>query len=205
MGDEDPTWRPDQFGYGLFGCTMGIRFPIVKLLDYASQVAELETVQNPFAAVVLAHLKTQETRDDPAVRRTWKFRLIKSLYDLGLEGEQVRLLFKFLDWIMVLPEELEEALSVDLAEFEKETMMPYVSSIERIAREKGKAEGEIKGKADANVKTLLRLLAKRFQVALPEELEACIRSTSDLTKLDAWIDITLEASDLEDFRRMCGI
>ena len=53
------------------------------------------------------------------------------------------MLFKFLDWMMVLPEELEEALSLDLAEFERERMMPYVSSIERIAREKGKAEGKI--------------------------------------------------------------
>ncbi len=197
IGDEDPEWRPDQFGYGLFGCAMGIRFPIAKLLDYASRVAELETVQNSFAAVVLAHLKTQETRDNPASRRTWKFRLIKSLYDRGLGGEQVRLLFKFLDWIMVLPEELEEALSMDLAAFEKERTMPYVSSIERIALQKGKIE--------AKVETLLRLLTKRFKVALPEDVQAQIRSTSDPAKLDAWIDTSVEASDLEEFRRMCGI
>ncbi len=107
LGDEDPTWRPDQFGYGVFGCSVGIRFPIVKLLDYRSDVEQLETAQNPFASVVLAHLKTQDTRADPAGRRTWKLRLIKSLYDRGLAGAQVRLLFKFLDWTLVLPEELE--------------------------------------------------------------------------------------------------
>ena len=107
------------------------------------------------------------------------------------------MLFKFLDSIIVLPRELEKALSLDLSEFERERMMPYVSSIERIAREEGKTE--------ANVKTLLRLLTKRFQAALPGELEARIRSTADLDKLDAWIDASLEASDMEDFRRMCGI
>jgi hypothetical protein len=80
-------------------------------------------------------------------------------------------------------------------------MMPYVSSIERIAREKGKAEG----KAEAKVETLLRLLAARFRVALPAEVEARIRSTADLATLDAWFDTGLEASDLADFRRMCGI
>jgi len=167
------------------------------LLDYRSDMEQLETAQNPFASVVLAHLKTQETRADPAGRRTWKLRLIKSLYDRALDGGQIRLLFKFLDSIIVLPRELEKALSVDLAEFERERMMPYVSSIERIAREEGKTE--------ANVKTLLRLLSKRFQVALPAEVEARIRSTADLETLDAWIDSSLEASDLEDFRRMCGI
>ena len=109
MGDEEPAWRPDHFGYGRFGCMMGIRFPIVKLVDYASQAGELETAANPFAAAVLAHLKTRETRADPAARRAWKLRLIKSLYDRGLDGEQVRLLFKFLDVMLVLPRELERS------------------------------------------------------------------------------------------------
>jgi hypothetical protein len=184
-------------GYGRFGCTMGIRFPIVKLLDYASQAEQLETVPNPFAAAVLAHLKTRETRADPAGRRTWKLRLIKSLYDRGLDGEQVRLLFKFLDSMVVLPEELEKALSLDLAGFEKERKMPYVSSIERIAREKGKAE--------AKVETLLRVLTKRLGTPVPAELEERIRSTRDLGRLDAWIDAGLDAADLADFRRRAGI
>jgi hypothetical protein len=94
---------------------------------------------------------------------------------------------------------------VDLAAFEEERMMPYVSSIERIAREEGKAEGKIEGKAEAKVEILLRLLTRRFKTALPAELEVCIRSPADLTKLDAWIDTGLEASDMADFRRMCGI
>ena len=175
MGDEEPTWRPDHFGYGMFGCTMGIVFPIVKLVDYASQTEQLEAAANPFAAAVLAHLKTQETRVDPAARRAWKLRLIKGLYDRGLDGEQVRLLFKFLDVILVLPRELEKALSLDLAEFERERKMPYVSSIERIAREEGKAEGEVEGQAKAKVETLLGLLTKRFNAAIPAELETALK------------------------------
>jgi len=72
LGDEDPTWRPDHFGYGMFGCTMAIQFPVVKLVDYAPQSEGLESASNPFAGVVLAHLKTQETRYDPGTRRAWK-------------------------------------------------------------------------------------------------------------------------------------
>jgi len=70
LGDEEPTWRPGQFGYGMFGRAMGIKFPIVKLLEYRSDAEQLETALNPFAAVVLAHLKTLETQTDPAGRRT---------------------------------------------------------------------------------------------------------------------------------------
>jgi hypothetical protein len=36
-------------------------------------------------------------------------------------------------------------------------------------------------------------------------LEARIRSTGDLVRLDAWIDAGLEAADLADFRRRAGI
>jgi hypothetical protein len=24
LGDEEATWRPDRFGYSMFGCTMGL-------------------------------------------------------------------------------------------------------------------------------------------------------------------------------------
>jgi hypothetical protein len=40
---------------------------------------------------------------------------------------------------------------------------------------------------------------------VPAKLEAQIRSTSDLGRLDAWIDAGLEAADLADFRRMARI
>ena len=77
------SWRPDRFGYGRWGCEVGIRFPVVKLLDYAADVPGLEANPNPFAAVVLAHLKTRETRQDPEARCVWKIRLIKGLYERG--------------------------------------------------------------------------------------------------------------------------
>jgi hypothetical protein len=34
LGDTLPTWRPNHFGYQRWGCEVGIRFPIIKLLDY---------------------------------------------------------------------------------------------------------------------------------------------------------------------------
>lgn len=114
-------------------------------------------------------------------------------------------MFKFLDSMLVLPRELAKALSLELAEFEKERKMPYVSSIEQIAREEGKAEGKAEGKTEAKVETLLRLLTKRLGSPVPADLETHIRSTYDLTRLDAWIDAGLEAADLADFRRMAGI
>jgi len=34
LGDDRPAWRPDRFGYELWGTEVGIRFPTAKLLDY---------------------------------------------------------------------------------------------------------------------------------------------------------------------------
>jgi hypothetical protein len=49
-------WKPTHFGYQLFGCEVGIRFPTVKILDYADQAEALLTDPNPFALVTAAHL-----------------------------------------------------------------------------------------------------------------------------------------------------
>jgi hypothetical protein len=103
--------------------------------------------------------------------------------------------------MLELPRELEKEVSRELAEFEREQKMPYVTSIERIARE----EGKIEGLAEAKVDALLKFLTKRFQPALPPDMEASIRATDDLEKLDSWINSSLEANELEDFRRTCGI
>jgi hypothetical protein len=108
LADEQPGWRPDRFGYSLCGCTIGLEFPIVKLLDYGENLAVLEEHSNPFAPLVLAHLKTQETRQDAPARQGWKIRVIKSLYERGFTNEQIRQLFRLIDWMMDLPEELEQ-------------------------------------------------------------------------------------------------
>src|SRR4029077_3682091 len=68
LADDDPDWRPTEFRNELFGCEAGIRFPAVKLLDFAAQEAVLEASTNPFARVVLAHLKARQTHDDPLGR-----------------------------------------------------------------------------------------------------------------------------------------
>ena len=88
--DDQPDWRPDGFSYERFGCIMGIRFPSVKLLDYAGISHDLENSENQFAAVVLAHLKARETRRDMQARHAWKVRLVKGLYERGWSAAGAR-------------------------------------------------------------------------------------------------------------------
>jgi hypothetical protein len=205
LGDDRARWRPKQFHYGRWGCEVGIHFPVVKLLDYAARVPELQADPNPFAAVVLAHLKTQETHHDPEARRVWKLQLIKGLYERGLSKDDVRTLFGIIDWMMDLPEALEQQVWQDLLQLEEEKHMPYITSVERLALKKGKAEGHAEGKAEGRAEgkaeTLLQILERRFPGTGSVELADRVRSTRDLAQLERWVDLALQAGSFEDFRR----
>ena len=79
----------------------------MKLLDYRDRWDELEASQNPFAWVVMAHLKMQEKKGDDPSRKVWKMRLVRGLHESGYIKTDILNLFKFLDWLLSLPRQLE--------------------------------------------------------------------------------------------------
>jgi hypothetical protein len=97
-----------------------MEFPPVKLLDYAGREAELEDDRNPFAKLVLAHLKALATRRDPEDRRAWKFRLVRGLYERGFRAEDVRQLFRLIDWLMELPPAADNLFWEEVKTYEEE-------------------------------------------------------------------------------------
>jgi hypothetical protein len=133
LADERKNWRPAHLEYSLWGCQVSFDFPVVKLLDYKSLFPDLEQNPNPFSVVVMAHLQAQATRQNPEDRLNWKLRLAKGLYERGYDREDILELFRFLDWILVLPEDLENQFDEELSNFEEEREMPYVTSVERKA------------------------------------------------------------------------
>ncbi len=189
--DEDPNWRPERFDAGEWGSSLGIHFLTAKLIDYRAREAALERDRNPFAAVVLAQLKELETRRDPAARCGWKSRLIKGLYDRGLSADEVRELFRLLDWMLQLPEGLEEQFRQDMERFEEEQRMPYVTSIERLALKKGRAEGM--------VDTIAVVLEAKFGAA-GKRLVPRVRALGDVERLRALTRTLLSAASLDEVK-----
>lgn len=122
LADDQAYWQPESFEYEVFGCQLGLRFPIAKLLDWAGS-------NNPFAVVTLAHLATRATRDDASARYAAKWTLVQGLYRRGWSKQQVIDLFKVLDWMMRLPKELDAQLWQDIETLEKGANMPYVCSV----------------------------------------------------------------------------
>jgi hypothetical protein len=176
LADDDPGWRPRRYEYGRWGCRTGIEFRSVKMLDYAPHWQALEGDPNPFATVVLAHLKALETRQAPAERRAWKVRLVRGLYERGLAAEDVRQLFRFIDWVMDLPPALQGRFEEEIHRYEEETKMPFLTGFERRGLEKGLLAGievalEVKFGAEG-----LRLMPEITELQDHELLEAVLEA-----------------------------
>ncbi len=149
LGDDSKSWRPSSWQVDTLGCQLHFSYPTVKLQDFANQIEELKESTNPFATVIAAHLRAQSTSHEPDNRFRFKVELARSLYEKLWPAEQVRSLFRFIDWVMDLPSDFELQFRDALQQFEKEKNMPYVTSIERIAKGEGKAEEKLRGKLKA--------------------------------------------------------
>jgi hypothetical protein len=191
LADDDPTWRPDEFRQSLFGCETGIRFRPVKLLDFAAHEAMLEASTNPFAKVVLAHLKARQTHSDPAGRHAWKIRLVRGLYERGLGAKDVRELFRVIDWMMQLPPALDTMFWQELDKVQEEKRMPFITSVERVGIRKGMRMG---------IEAMLKVRFGEEGLKLMPE----IQEIHEQERLEAILKALETATDLDEVRRMCS-
>lgn len=169
LGDERKNWRPNQFKDELWGCEIKFKFPVIKLLDYKEKWAELEASENPFATVVMAHLKAKETSNNSPERLNNKLYLTRRLYERGYSREDIINLFRFIDWVMNLPEELEREFWQEVKQLQEEKRMPYMTSIERMARAKGLEEGKEQGIQEGMREGILAGIAICLRVKFGEE------------------------------------
>lgn len=142
----------------------------MKLLDYRERWSWLEEQDNPFATVVMAHLKTQETRKDPAERKRWKISLMRRLYERGYSKKDIIYLFKFIDWLMLLPAELEEEFLEEVETYKEGGQMTYVTSAERRGIKRGKEQGQWE-ELLASIEMMLDLKFGSEGLALMPEIE----------------------------------
>ncbi len=173
-----------------WGCRLIFEFPVVKLTDWRGREKELEASREPFALVVLAQLKVLAAKGKTDRKYAAKRHLIELLLEKGFSREYVKSLLKFIDWLIQLPPELEEKLSQEIKGAKGGKKMPYVTSWERIAQQRGLERGERK--------ILLRQLARKFgelSVDATRRIEQL--SISQLEKLaEALLEFT-QLSDLE--------
>jgi hypothetical protein len=190
------SWKPHNYVVNYPDTQLNFNFGIVKLLDWRDRTEELDSSDNLFAVVVLAHLKLIETKGRAQQRKAWKFRLTKMLYERGYERQQILDLYRFVDWLIILPEVLEREFWQELQTFEEDRKVTYVTNAERFGFERGIQEGRQEGRQEGELAFALRLITRRIGPIAPVQ-ETQIRSLS-LTQLEDLGEALLDFSKPSD-------
>ncbi|MDB9453047.1 hypothetical protein [Dolichospermum circinale] len=205
LADEDPNWRPSSYNYQLGGCRVSLEFPIAKLLDYEPSWSSLETSKNPFAIVVMAHLKSKATKRSPEDRLQWKLSLVRILLESGLSRQDIRQLFRFIDWIMVLPEELAISFKTEIKSYEEARKMRYVTSIERLAKQEGIEEGLQEGRQlgviQSSQDSVIEVLETRFG-QVPITIINAVNKINDSSVLKILLKRAISIPSLAEFEQL---
>jgi hypothetical protein len=177
----------------------------VKLLDYQAQWSALEGSRNPFATVIMAHLTAQETRQDIKRRAQAKWTLTRRLYDLGYSRDAVIDLYRFIDWLIQLPDALEADFWSKLQQFEKEQRMPYITSVERSGMRRGLAQGLERGRQQGRREGLLDGIALGLELKFGDdswEVIAELRQIADLSVIQRVYSAIKTVTTLDELRRI---
>lgn len=191
LGDDRPDWRPREYGYSGFGFETRLQFPSVKLLDYEQDWDSLEQNPNPFAVIIMAHLKTMATRSNLRVRLQWKLNIVRGLYQRGYAKNQILELLRFLDWMMALPDELKQEFKAEINRYEEENRMPYITSWER--------DGILQGNLETSREAVIEVLETRFS-QVPSELRDRLNNIQDIARLKQLHKLAITIGSIEEFQ-----
>ncbi len=136
----------------------------------------------------MAHLQMRATRRQPEARLQGKVHLVRHLYTRGYTRQEILDLFRFIDWVLTLPQAFTERFQVALTQLEAETQMPYITSLERLGIDEGLLQGERV--------VLLRQLTRRFG-PLPAWFAPRLEHAGR-EELEQWADRVLEVAHLEE-------
>ncbi|WP_414578498.1 transposase [Anabaena sp. CCY 9402-a] len=193
LADDQPNWRPNSYSYQLGGCCVSLEFPIAKLLDFETTWETLEQTTNPFGIIVMAHLKTKATQRNPESRLQWKLSIVRSLFSRGYSREDIQELFRFIDWVMVLPRELALDFKMEVRSYEEVQRMRYVTSIERLAKEEGIVQ--------MGRENLIAILETRFG-EVPNSIVEAINEINDPSLLKTLLKSAIAIPTTTEFQQV---
>lgn len=172
------------YTWGQAGLTTILQPREINLSEKDAQV-ELDRVRkNEAPRVVLATIPLMQGGNDPGIIQQW-IELASAEPDERTRGD--------LGGLAVVFSEAANCSSVWKKSLEGWNMIQSPQVLEWMA------EGEIKGRLEA----LIRVLRRRFGI-LPSDLETNLRTCSERTRLDQWIDDAATADSLDAFRQATG-
>jgi hypothetical protein len=189
LTDDDPDWRPEKYEAILYGKRQTLEFHMAKVIDWIGREDELKAHPNPVGLFVLAHLASMRTKKDDEARTEAKVEMILLFHERFDNETERRQWTRYLDWLLALPEEYDLRVW-DRVQERKGAGMPYVTFLERHAKEKAQELGRIEG-IQVAIESVLDVRFPDSTAALMPQ----VRQLEDLTKLHELLD-TVKASDL---------
>jgi hypothetical protein len=202
LADLRNDWLPRQDIFRLADFETRLRFPVCKLIArLASDWQDDTSIPVQLARAQIAALRTA---GDPEGRYRAKWKLVRGLYDEGYSVDEVRELFRLIDWMMHLRDDLDDRFQDELIALEERLETPHLTSLERRWMARGEAMGEAMGEVKGRAELLLTLFRK-LHGTVPQEVEARIRNLSrdrletlgeavldlkSISELEAWLDST---------------
>jgi hypothetical protein len=202
--DSSPSFRPDCFRTELFGCEVRFTYPVIKLLDFDRP--DLEKDDSPFAVITRVQLAKIKSERDLKKRYSFRLDLTKELYNRNYSKEQIIRLYRFIDYVLKLPEPEALQFNKEMELFEEARTMPYMSTIERMARKEGLLQGisegieqgRTKGQLEKAKEDVLEILEVRFS-HVPFRVKEEVIRCNDLDKLNKAHRHALLIAVIDDF------
>ncbi|MBN9693006.1 MAG: transposase [Verrucomicrobia bacterium] len=192
LADGDSRYRSGTYQRRLGGCWLEFGFPTCKLLDFSEE--QLNRPGDPIAWVIRAHLIALRSKRNTPFRYQRKLELLRHLAEDTIDRETLYQLLRLTDWFLPLSEREEITLRQQLLEQTPDKTMPFVTTLERLARQEGREEGREEGLREA-IRDVV--LARFGQV--PEEVGAQLEQCHQAGILRQWHRHALAATDLAAF------
>lgn len=142
LADLREDWLPNEDSFEVGDFVTRMQFPVCKLVKrLESDWKDDTSLPVQLARAQIAALRTA---GDPTGRYEFKWQLVRNLYEAGYDADQLREIFRLIDWMMHLRPDLETEFERELTAFEEERNMPYLTSVERVAEARGAARGVLK-------------------------------------------------------------
>ena len=198
-GDSDPDWQPSKYKEARRNKNkITFEFATVKLSKLGRRLTVARNQGNPVAWVIDAHLAAQKTMSDLPGRYQLKREMIRDLFQRGMPVKKVSKILSLIDWLMTLPENLEEQLNTELQVQQKTNTLIPISSFELAVLEQGIEQGIERGNRKKAQEAVFDVLETRFG-EISDLVREQVQSLTDAIELKRLLRRAILVTDLDSF------
>lgn len=134
----------------------------------------------------------------------WKWSLVTSLFESSYSRNGVIDLFRFIDGMMRLPEELQQEFKNDLRLYQEDRSMRFLGQTEEMAIQEGFERGIEQGALQNARNYVLEILEARFEI-VPLEVRQAVNMIADMSVLRRLLREAIAIPSILDFQELLAV